>query len=206
MTIDAYSMDRDQLVEHGHTLATAFLVANGIKPPKFDFGSTLAIITVSRSGGSCGLYSHERDYRGRRRMIVSVVPSLCAKPAPGVALAWSFPTYKTDRTPVGVVAHEIGHHVDFMLGVMEHGGRADWRAMSRDRVSSYEPCPEEAFAETMRLFILNPHLLEAVAPTRYAYLRHVLGLVPTERRDAVSVLRSWNARSSYIEATAKKFN
>jgi len=120
----------------------------------------------------------------------------CAKPvANPFANRRSYPCNKTDRTPVGVVAHETGHHVEKVyvnklaaVGYLrwpapstswttEIGSR--WREIIKKSktISGYEPVPSEAFAESMRLFILNPTLLEQAVPERYNFICD-LGLVP----------------------------
>ena len=79
---------------------------------------------------------------------------------------WSYPGYKVDRTACGVVAHELGHHVEIVLRnkeILTMLQGSFWRDIlngSVKRVSGYEPVPSEAFAESMRLFILNPELLK----------------------------------------------
>ena len=106
---------------------------------------------------------------------------------------WSWPGYKVDRTAIGVVAHETGHYVEHQLRRLgridgSHGER--WRAILKENkkaVSGYEPVPDEAWAESMRLFILNPDLLRRGIPARYKFIES-LGLVPTERRPWQAVL------------------
>jgi len=119
----------------------------------------------------------------------------CAKPvANPFANRRSYPGNKTDRTPVGVVAHETGHHVEWHIGRYRSSGfscfknpgndwlneiGARWRELIKKSktVSGYEPVPSEAWAESMRLFILNPTLLEKAIPERYHFICD-LGLVP----------------------------
>lgn len=102
---------------------------------------------------------------------------------------WSWPGYKTDRTASGVLAHETGHYVSWLIskGQMKDGQN---RRIERDfialrwsvavqqepPVSGYEPIYEEAFAEAMRLYISNPDLLSCARPQRYYLIRHELGL------------------------------
>ena len=78
-------------------------------------------------------------------------------------------------TGAGVIAHETGHYVDSLLKMPSlhiqkyiRGERA---------VSSYEPNDQEVFAESMKLFILNPYLLRQGRPLRYEFLKS-LGLEP----------------------------
>ena len=107
--------------------------------------------------------------------------------------SWSYPCWKTDRTAIGVVAHETGHYVEHALqragklNPAEHG--AAWRTLLskyKKRVTSYEPRPSEAWAETLRLFILNPYLLKFGIPERYEFVRRLLK--PSEERTWRAVL------------------
>jgi len=81
---------------------------------------------------------------------------------------WSYPGYKIDRTCAGILAHEFGHHAA--------GSRKmdveTWRRVvdSTKPVTGYEPTLNEAFAESMRIFTLNPDLLRLARPARYAYI------------------------------------
>lgn len=97
--------------------------------------------------------------------------------------SWSWPGWKTDRTAMGVVAHEVGHHIATVftrqgrLKQREHGDV--WFSLLKEckkKVSGYEPVPEEAWAESMRLFILNPDLLRQAIPQRYSFITDKVGL------------------------------
>lgn len=81
---------------------------------------------------------------------------------------WSYPGYKIDRTCCGILAHEFGHHVAERV----RAERAKWCQIVKDTkpVSGYEPVPDEAWAESMRIFILNPDLLRAARPERFAFI------------------------------------
>lgn len=109
---------------------------------------------------------------------------------------WSWPGWKTDRTPVGVVAHETGHYVEHILqqkGILtqEHGKK--WRDLVATFIkpaTSYEPVASEAWAETMRLFILNPDLLRRAIDVRYNFIIDEAKLKPSEDRDYKDVLEN----------------
>jgi hypothetical protein len=112
---------------------------------------------------------------------------------------WSHPHYRVDREPAGVVCHEGGHHVQELL---RRAGRFDerkWRSvvwgttekrlnhfskrgkmgkLKVKRVTNYEPNLDESFAETMRLFILNPGLVQAGLEPRFDFITKDCGLEP----------------------------
>jgi hypothetical protein len=100
--------------------------------------------------------------------------------------SWSWPGWKTDRTAVGVVAHEVGHYVSELVSKQYTSEeravkRAEWLdAVKGKKVSGYEPVPDEAAAESLRLFILNPDLLRKAIPARYNFICK-LGLKPLPR-------------------------
>ena len=86
-----------------------------------------------------------------------------------------------DFTPLGVLCHEVGHHVDFQLDRRGFSKRnkAFARALEDEpEVSSVEHNVQESFAEAIRLFITNPSLLEAGRPRRWEFLTKTLRLRP----------------------------
>lgn len=119
--------------------------------------------------------------------------SRTSRPAYVKGRAWSWPGYKTDRTAYGVLAHETGHYIDWLIltrQLKDGRGQEITRRFMQERwiiavnqekpVSGYEPNYSEAFAEAMRLYITNPDLLAAARPQRYYLIRHELGLFHVE--------------------------
>ena len=150
-------------------------------------------------GAQTGLYRPEDGGYVFVNVAVTAWPAI----QPGMR-RWRWPGYKVDRTAMGVVAHELGHHVEELLrqDKLPHchmnnlSAGAEWRRLiseeGKKRVTSYEPVPSEAFAETMRLFILNPRLLMFGVPARYEFIVQVLGLKPSEKREWTAVLNNAN--------------
>jgi hypothetical protein len=119
-----------------------------------------------------------------RRGVVHVCLEKCA--AVGLeGRAWSYPGYAVDRTPYGVVLHELGHHVDVLMAPAGTKASAYWSDHSTAlRNASGEPalttyCENDAewFAEIFRLFVANPDLLRSTHPRTYGLLVEA-GLVP----------------------------
>lgn len=141
-------MTKDDLYLAGIEHITKWCEANGVQVPR----------VVARSGkpdfGVCAYY---------RNGEIQIWPSSCA----GLGLAgrqWSWPGYSTDRTPYGVLAHELGHHVD-----NQHGPRGGyrshvWRPLDAKPLTGYCPNDNEWFAELFRLFVTNPDLFRALRP------------------------------------------
>lgn len=79
-----------------------------------------------------------------------------------------WPAHLVDDTATGVTAHEVGHYVWHWLQLRT----GPWREClgGKRRTGKFESDPEEAWAETIRLFILNPALLKAGLPKRWAFI------------------------------------
>lgn len=170
---DFRSLTKAECVEIGWLEAWHFLTINNIQLPRF------MNIPEPRKG-YCGVYQH----RSKTVCVYSPeVAKVSMRPAPGNR-QWSYPGYRVDRTGVGVVCHEVGHHIDFTLGIT-----ARRRFPSHiEKVSSYEPNVMESIAETLRVFILNPCLLHIYAPQRCEFLINEVGLKPSINADWDEVL------------------
>ena len=206
--------EKQQLYDDGVVLSKTFLLKNGFSTPEFHTYQqvfqtfpkehrTYRILQRLESGPAQG---YATGYYSNKHVFVNLDKAAHVAINPG-HMRWSFPGYKTDRTPIGVVAHETGHFVDdnpwgdsgsrFALSVTPQWQRV---ASKSKKITSYEPIPAESFAETMRLFILNPDLLAQGSPERYNFLTKVGGLQPSETRDFKQVLCNHPA---YIAAAEK---
>ena len=165
---DPYHCTRADLVAIGIKLSMEFLLLNRLAVPEFREDPRC---NVFRGGpGAKGFY---------RPTVVSYCSVNHSLPVKVPVRAWSFPGYKADVTPVGVIAHEVGHHVDHLTDLRKKF-KTEWESVVQQEpaVTSYEPHPGEAFAEALRLFITNPHLLRLGRPKRYAFITHTLQLMP----------------------------
>lgn len=126
--------------------------------------------------GTCAFY--------RSGVITIHVPSCAAVGTAG--RSWSFPGYTVDRTPYGVLAHELGHHVDGAHGFA--GGRFGRYLKvecGEDSLTTYAPNLNEYFAEFFRLFVTNPDLLRLIRPRTFAVLGRQWQVVETRPWDVV---------------------
>jgi hypothetical protein len=171
----------------GVCAATEFLTLNDLAVPAF---LTYEDVLEGTSCASARAAKYLRLVTARDKRTVGAGTGLyyaghvfvnlprCAMPVHKPAVrSWSWPGWKTDRTPVGVVAHETGHHVEYAMRVdkrLDRDNGSAWRALlatTKGRtVSGYEPVPDEAWAETLRVFILNPDILRRALPARYAFI------------------------------------
>ena len=124
----------------------------------------------------------------------------CAVATKTPGFKWSYPGYKADLTPIGVLTHELGHvahnHIkcDYKKHVMAIRKK-------EANVSSYEPNIWETVAEATKLFINNPMLLKEGRPFRYEFLINQLGFKPLHELDWRIVLGE--AHPKFIEATQR---
>ena len=139
--------------------------ANSVPPP---------IVTVTDAPIDFGTCAYYRDGE------IFISPSQCASIGRG-GRAWSYPGHYVDRTPYGVVQHELGHHVDDAHGARRGLYGTPWRIHTRDKpLTGYCPNDNEWFAEMFRLFVTNPMLLAVVRPRTYRLLQ--LKWVSVEQR------------------------
>lgn len=104
---------------------------------------------------------------------------ICLERCAHVGLAgqsWSYPGYPVDRTPYGVILHELGHHVDLFKSKIKNNYFGDYSKFIFDESGLEEPitnyCPDVAewFAEMFKLFLSNPNLLQILRPNTYKIL------------------------------------
>jgi hypothetical protein len=154
---------KQALYDRGVDLLWTFCEANGLKVPE--------VKREPPAGWPFGVCAY---YRADR---ITICVEKCA--AIGVAgMAWSFPGHSVDRTPYGVIAHELGHHVDLARSTRRDRYRGDFSLEMRARcaeapLTSYCPDDGEWFAEMFRLFVTNPDLLHQLRPRTF---RDLLGM------------------------------
>jgi hypothetical protein len=201
--------EKSILLDRGISLAKAFCERNKIEMPD------IKVVGDRWRVSACAYY---------RPTTISICPILCAN----VGLsgqAWSWPGHSIDRTPYGVIAHELGHHYDFGRGGDEGQGRpgryfsefskhirghADEAPISGylgvrmedGREDPISGCAEW-FAEMFRLFVTNPDLLRLIRPRTFASLRES-GLEPVVDTDWKTTLADAPART--IAVCEKRIN
>ncbi len=85
---------------------------------------------------------------------------------------WSWPGNRVDRTVFGVIAHELGHHCDWIISDIRYRYSGDYSSLLRAEsgekpLTSYCENSAEWFAEIMRLFITNPAFLKLIRPRSF---------------------------------------
>lgn len=151
---------KEELFERGKLLAESFCAENNITTPEIQNFPRL-----SWRVSACTYYRNGK---------INVCSDLCAN----VGISgrhWSYPGYTVDRTPFGATQHELGHHVDRMMGGNKKPYWSEYSLNvfqdSREKpISGYCPNEAEWFAEIFRLFITNPDLLKILRPRTYSRL------------------------------------
>jgi hypothetical protein len=156
--------ERLTLLAEGRDRIAAWLAVNPAVPP----------ITIEPHPPSEWRFPHTCAYY--RNDVIHICVEKCSKLGKG-GRAWSWPGYAVVRTPYGVLAHELGHHVDRINSYTPSAYGADYgsslRAATREKpLSGYCPDDREWFAEMFRLFVTNPDLLQWIRPLIYGTLAH----------------------------------
>lgn len=156
LTGEVKRLSKAELLDGGRRLVTQWCALNGVPEP---------VTTVSDAPTRFGACAYYRDDT------IFIHPPSCA----GIGLAgrqWSFPGYVVDRTPYGVMAHELAHHVDRAHGARGGLYGSQWRHYTGEPpITTYCPNDNEWFAEIFRLFLTNPDLLGKVRPRVFGLLQ-----------------------------------
>lgn len=182
---------RAELFERGLVTMAAFCARNFIDAPRVE--------VVPRSApmfGTCAYY---------RAGVITICVDRCADVGT-VGRQWSWPGYVVDRTPYGVLQHELGHHVDMLRSIRRNKYRGDFSMLLRKGsgekpVTSYCPDDGEWFAEIFRVYVTNPDLLRRMRPRVGAVLSTLFTPVYSDGwRDRLA-----GAPERTLDAAARKF-
>lgn len=184
---------KEALYKRGHARALDFCLKNKIKMPEMRPTGR----DVWRFDGTCAYY---------RPTYIAICVEKCAAPGFGGRL-WSWPGYVVDRTPFGVIQHELGHHVDIVMSGETKGYMGSYSARMRewakeDPITTYCPNYGEWFAEIFRLFVTNADLLRLLRPESYALLRE--RFTPVSHKDWRTELQT--APQRYFDAAQRKID
>jgi len=139
---------RDQLFEFGLRHIRKWCELNSVGAP------TVELKTGEPDFGTCAYY---------RSGVIYIWVGSCAEIGTA-GRQWSYPGYVVDRTPYGVLAHELGHHVDNQHGAAGGYRSHVWRPLDMAPLTGYCPNDNEWFAELFRLFVTNPDLFRQLRP------------------------------------------
>lgn len=159
-------MKNISLYNAGLTMISQFVDLNqNVMPP----------VTTVETPQSKWMFKHVCAYY--RRDTINICLIKCRGVRNSMGRNWNWPGSTTDKTPYGVLAHELGHHADF------HSGRprasnsymstysTEVKVASKEKpLTSYCPNDGEWFAEMFRLFVTNTDLLLQIRPNTYDQL------------------------------------
>lgn len=196
-------MNKEAQYSAGIALMEAFCAANAIPVPE-----------VVRLGRNDRLYHLATCafYRGGK---ITIMVEKCASNGFG-GRAWSWPGYTVDRTPYGVIQHELAHHIDYEFSTWPLKVKSDLFSFRIHEQSGEKPLTGylgtdkkeqtfymEWFAEILRLFVTNPDLCRLLRPRFY---RAVVGagLKPIATGTWEQVLARHAATLRIVDQTRKK--
>lgn len=215
MIVNPHNYDAEAAAEEATDLVYHFCEINELPKPRVrkdnPFTANRGYYSMNRlktGDGDHKKWQGELFYNPRRCMVPVKTPGYC----------WSFTGYKADNTAPGVIAHECGHHVWYCLIADSDPKRRQynrkvlfdcWKAIrsAEAGITSYgDTCTEEDWAETLKLFILNPTLLQEGRPIRYGYLlscglKPVIGdhwtvIMQHAHPTLISAARGWIAKGA----------
>lgn len=167
-----WSRSRRELTRLGHERIALFCRVNKLPIPEF---------TVSSGSNwrvdACAYYRPATEQNRKWTTVgINICPDRCAYPCTEEqGRNWNWPGSVTDREPYGVIAHELGHHVDWLTGERKWTYGSEYcesvKNESKEQpITSYAPNPAEWFAEIFRLFVTNHALLARIRPKAYGIL------------------------------------
>lgn len=186
------SVASEALYNSGAHRAAEFCKANDLPPVGIVRVEDADPISPTRFG-VCAYYRAQPRHPQRLPAYAIVI---CVEACAGIGRggrAWSYPGYVVDRTPYGVIQHELGHHVDWCRSRQRGSYSGDFSRLvhgsaAEPAITGYAPNPAEWFAEMMRLFITNPGLLALLRPRTHHLL--IGRLMPVETQPWEKVLTS----------------
>jgi hypothetical protein len=148
-------ISRARLLDEGYALLVKWCDLNGVSIPEVKRWYTDAPFDA------CAYY---------RGGVINIWPNECASIGTNVR-QWSYPGYVIDRTPYGVLQHELGHHADQAYNYRGGIYSQDWRKETGEAaITGYCTNDMEWFAEIFRLFVTNPDLLAKLRPRTFTKL------------------------------------
>ena len=153
---------KEELLKRGQKLIKRFCKLNKISEPKVN-----VMTEHNWAVGACAYYRPET---------ITICLSKCQHPCGEKRNRnWSWPGNTVDRTPYGVLAHELGHHCDYLTGETKYSYSSNYceevmAASGETQLTGYCDNPAEWFAEMFRLFVTNPLLLQKIRPKTFSLI------------------------------------
>lgn len=178
-------MNKLELAEIGIKYVKEFCDLNKISYPKF------VIDKNTFQEDCCGGYGNKTIY---------VYIKACSNEFDIPGYGWSHRHYFVDREPCGVIAHEFGHYIHDIMTNKELVLPSENVLITNYEIVNHH----ERFAETFKLFLLNPNLLKEFAPQRYKVLIEKLKLKPIFTETWMELMEKNNMHPKHIKAAQNK--
>lgn len=159
------NLSQDQLFDIGTRIVTRFCLVNRLLVPRFNPVGDIRV-------NACAYYRPETG--------IVIQLNRCARPAKQAQVRnWNWPGNTVDREPIGVLAHELGHHVDYYKSSLDGLKTGSYygeysinlrKESGESQISGYCDNDSEWFAEIFRVFVLNHALLRELRPKAHALL------------------------------------
>ena len=172
-TVTRPNLTQEELLARGSELIERFCDSNGVPCPEVHL-----VPSDKWNFDVCAFY--RPDIPVNRKWTapgISVCLPKCTRPC-GEAMSrqWSWPGSVIDRTPYGVLAHELGHHCDWLAGEQKGSYFSEYgmnlvKEAGEKPITGYCEILAEHFAESFRLFVTNPTLLSQLRPKTHRLLR-----------------------------------
>lgn len=198
---------KDDMFVAGVSVMLQFCKENSVKPPDVER------LNTSQRNYHLGTCAYYRPFK------IHIMVEKCALKGLGGA-SWSWPGYVIDRTPFGVLQHELGHHVDTLLtgnvtreNLMDKlFSRRIWEQSQEPPLTNYFGTDKEKatffmewFAENFRLYVTNPGLCLSLRPRFYIAL-FSFGIYPLTFITWKSALLAYGATQRIITQAEKKIS
>ncbi len=155
--------DKRKLLDLGVERMKEVCVLNDLKVP--------SVTVIPSSEWNYSVCAYYRPHLG-----IMICLEKCQVPCTNVrGRNWTWPGSVTDREPYGVIAHELGHHMDWTASVRKGPYNGDYSVglkleSAEPAISGYSVGDHEWFAEIARVFVTNPDLLRLLRPKAYSLL------------------------------------
>lgn len=176
--IDPNIHNKQDLWEIGKQINIAFLKLNNIKIPEIEIKNDLKL---GKRKILNGMYDSSN-----KTVYINLKRSRPATKNPGYS--WSFPGYKSDMTPIGILSHEIGHHIHYEKMNRQLNEKWFYEVLLKEPSITRYDNPKyytssiralyESIAEAFKLFITNPNLLKVGRPLRYNFIINEFNVQP----------------------------
>lgn len=185
-------MDKQQIFDEGASLIHKFCELNQMPTPKIEVVAKPKLWPFK----VCAYYRANHIFIRLEKCAAIGTTGAC----------WSYPGYTVDKTPCGVLAHELGHHFDRLLSTKKGAYFGDYglnmmRETGEAKLTNYCPNHAEWFAEMFRLFVTNPDLLKLIRPKSFERISARFKPVETRAWDVVlsnAPLRTVNAATKKV--------